>query len=259
MQGGTDLSFTIAVAGKGGVGKSTFAALAIRHLHASTGSVVLAVDADPNSNLGAKLGMDTGKTVGGIREELASLGEEPPQGMSKQEFLDYQVRLALREGDGADLITMGRQEGPGCYCFVNNVLRQIIDAISSKYDYVVIDNEAGMEHLSRRTTRSSNILFVLSDRSRTSIEAAKRIAALAGEMKLTVNRKAIVFNMLESASEEAARQSVPGFDVTYGVRKSSTIQARMLEGESLTGIPKDDIAFADVARVVDSECRFKTA
>src|SRR4030042_506267 len=186
MRGGEGLTFTIAVAGKGGVGKSTFAALAVRHLHEKTGSVVLAVDADPNPSLGAKVGSEPGKTVGGIREELMSLGEEPPKGMSKQEFLDYQVRLALKESEGVDLITMGRQEGPGCYCYVNNVLRQIIDSISSKYDYVVIDNEAGMEHLSRRTTRSSDVLFVLCDRSKSSIDAAVRIAALATEMKLVI-------------------------------------------------------------------------
>ncbi|OGS41470.1 MAG: hypothetical protein A3K67_04015 [Euryarchaeota archaeon RBG_16_62_10] len=247
------MTFTIAVAGKGGVGKSTFAALAVRHLHESTKDVVLAVDADPNSNLGAKLGVEPGKTVGCIREELLSLGEEPPKGMSKQEFLDYQVRLALREGSGVDLITMGRQEGPGCYCYVNNMLRQIIDSISSKYRYIVIDNEAGMEHLSRRTTRSSDVLFVLCDRSRSSLEAAKRIAVLAVEMKLAIGRKALVFNLLDADADELPAKQVPGFDRVYGVRRSGIIQSSMRESDSLLDIRRTDPAFADVAKAVDGE------
>lgn len=259
MQGGEVLTFTIAVAGKGGVGKSTFAALAIRQLHEKSKAVILAVDADPNSNLGEKLGIEPGKTVGAIREELASLGEEPSKGMSKQEFLDYQVRLSLREGEGVDLITMGRQEGPGCYCYVNNVLRQIIDSISSKYDYVVIDNEAGMEHLSRRTTRSSDVLFVLCDRSKSSIDAAKRIAALATEMKLAIRRKVLVYNMRDAVEEVPQRDVVPSFDRAYSLRRSGAIQAMMQKGESLTDVPANDPAVLDVARVVDSECRFKTA
>ncbi|OGS44386.1 MAG: hypothetical protein A3K76_03890 [Euryarchaeota archaeon RBG_13_57_23] len=251
------MTFTIAVAGKGGVGKSTFAALAVRHLHEKTGSVVLAVDADPNSNLGAKLGIEPGKTVGGIREELMSLGEEPPKGMSKQEFLDYQIRLALKEGNGVDLITMGRQEGPGCYCFVNNVLRQIIDSISSKYDYVLIDNEAGMEHLSRRTTRSSNVMFVLCDKSKSSIEAAKRIAVLAKEMNLSIGRKIIVFNMLDRNGDAPSADTVPGFDGVHALHKSEAIQAKMQEDESLVNLSREDPAFRDVARIVDIESRSK--
>jgi len=251
------LTFTIAVAGKGGVGKSTFAALAIRHLHEKTKAVVLAVDADPNSNLGEKLGIEPGKTVGAIREELASLGEDSPKGLSKPEFLDYQVRLSLKESEGVDLITMGRQEGPGCYCYVNNVLRQIIDSISSKYDYVVIDNEAGMEHLSRRTTRSSDVLFVLCDRSKSSIDAAERIAALATEMKLVIGRKVLVYNMRDADEGGPPENGVPGFDRAYGLRRSGAIQAMMQEGESLVETPTDDPAVLDAARVVDSECPMK--
>jgi len=247
------VTFTIAIAGKGGVGKSTFAALAVRHLHETTKEVVLAVDADPNSNLGSKLGIEVGKTIGCIREELLSLGEEPPKGMSKQEFLDYQVKLALKEGDGVDLITMGRQEGPGCYCYVNNILRQIIDATATRYKYIVIDNEAGMEHLSRRTTRASDVLLVLCDRSKAALEAAKRIAVLAVEMKLDIKRKALVFNMVDANADGPPVEKVPGFNRVYAVRKSGIVQSKMQETESLMGIPGGDPAFSDVAKVVDSE------
>ena len=214
------------------MGKSTFSALAVRHLHESTGEVVLAVDADPNSNLGAKLDSEPGRTLGNLREEIVSRGEEPPDGMSKQDYIDYHVRLALKEGNGFDLLTMGRQEGPGCYCYINNMLRTFLDSITAKYSYVVIDNEAGMEHLSRRTTRAPNVLFILCDRSKASLDAAKRIAALAQEMKI---------------------KAVAGFDAVYGVRMSRAIQARMAEAESLMDIPSADLAFADVSKAIEAE------
>lgn len=215
----------------------------------------MAVDADPNANLGLKLEIQPDNTVGGIRESMTALGEEPPRGMSKQEYLEYQIRLALKEGHGVDLLTMGRQEGPGCYCYVNNMLRTIVDAISVKYKYVVIDNEAGLEHLSRRTTRSSDVLFVLCDRSRTSQDSAKRISVLSDEMKLSVRRKVLVFNMLEIDATSPPVKEVPGFDAVVGIRRSSFIQARMQESESLLGVPKQDLAFSDIRQAVDAERR----
>lgn len=249
------MTFTVAVAGKGGVGKSTFAALAIRHLHESSKDVVLAVDADPNANLGLKLGTEPGRTLGSIREDLTAMGEEPPKGMSRQEVLDYQIRLALKEGEGFDLLTMGRQEGPGCYCYVNNMLRTFVDALSEKYRFVVIDNEAGLEHLSRRTTRSSDILFVLTDRSKTSLDSAKRISTLSDEMKLAVKRKALVFNLLDYDSSSPPMNSSEGFDAVYGIRRSGFIQTEAQKSESLLSVPRTDPAFSDIARAVDSERR----
>lgn len=250
------MTFTVAVAGKGGVGKTTFAALVVRHLHETTGEIVLAVDADPNSNLGAKLGTEPAKTLGAIREEMLAKGEEEPgAGISKQEYLDYQIRLALKEGDGFDLLTMGRQEGPGCYCYVNNMLRTILDSIASRYRYVVIDNEAGMEHLSRRTTRASDVLFVLCDESRGSQEAARRISALADEMKLAIARKALVYNMLGERSPEPPVREFQGFQAVYGVRSSATIRALAEQTESLLGVPRTDPAFVDVSRAVEAERR----
>lgn len=247
------MTFTIAVAGKGGVGKTVFSALAVRHLHETTREVVLAVDADPNSNLGAKLGTPPGRTVGDLREQLASMGEEPPPGVAKQEYIEYQIGLALREGSGFDLLTMGRQEGPGCYCYVNNLLRTFIDSLSTRYRYVVIDNEAGMEHLSRRTTRSSDVLMVLCDRTRASQSAAERIAQLADDMKLSIRRKALVYNALPPGEESVPELGLEGFDAVYGVRRSSQVLAAAERDESLMGLPRTDPAFADVSRIVDAE------
>ena len=227
--------------------------MAARHLHESTGEVVLAVDADPNANLGSKLGTVPARTIGDLREEMISRGEEPPPGMSKQEYIDYQIRLALKEGSGFDLLTMGRQEGPGCYCYINNMLRTFVDALTDKYRYVVIDNEAGMEHLSRRTTRSSDIMFVLCDRSKASLDAAKRISRLADEMKLKIRRKVLVFNMLEADSEGPPMREMPGFDKVYGVRRSGSVQAKMEKDESLIDLPKRDPMYSDIAKIIDAE------
>ena len=246
------MTFTVAVAGKGGVGKTTFAAITVRHLHERTGEVVLAVDADPNSNLGAKLGTEPGRTLGSIREELMSLGEEPPPGMSKPEYIDYQVKLALKEGDGFDIVTMGRQEGPGCYCFVNNLLRNVVDSLSAKYAYVVVDNEAGMEHLSRRTTKATDVLFVVADGSKAAVEAARRISTLADEMKIRVGHKALVRNMSDPSSADAGTGTVEGFDSVHAVRRSSRVRADSERSESLMDLPRTDPAFSDISRAVDS-------
>ncbi len=247
------MTFTVAVAGKGGVGKTTFAALAVRHLSESKKEVVLAVDADPNSNLGAKLDVEPGRTLGNIREDILTKGESKPEDMSKREFLDYQVRLALKEGHGFDLLTMGRQEGPGCYCYVNNLLRNVLDELSSKYTYVVIDNEAGMEHLSRRTTRSPDVLFILCDRTKAALDAAKRIAHLAVEMKIGAKRTTLVFNMVAGGTEEPALEEVNGFDAVYRIRSSGTIKSRSSETESLMAVQSTDPAYTDVSRIIESE------
>jgi CO dehydrogenase maturation factor len=247
------MTFTIAVAGKGGVGKTTFATLSVLHLQHATGEVVLAVDADPNHNLGAKLGTEPGRTLGDLREEMVARGEEPPPGMSKQDYIDYQIKLALKEGGGFDLLTMGRQEGPGCYCYVNNLLRTFLDSLVDRYRYVVIDNEAGMEHLSRRTTRSSDVLFVVCDSSRASLEAAKRISRLADEMRLKVPRKALVFNMLPGGSEGVPGGDYAGFDAVYGVRRSPLLESRSRQAESLLDTPQTDPAYMDIRTAVDAE------
>jgi CO dehydrogenase maturation factor len=246
------VTYTIAVAGKGGVGKTTFSALAIRHLSESSGEVVLAVDADPNANLGAKLGTAPGPTLGSIREKVLA-EEELPRGMSKQEFVDYQIKVAVKEGNGFDLLTMGRQEGPGCYCYVNNMLRAVLDSISEKYQFVVIDNEAGMEHMSRRTVRSPDILYVLSDRSKASIETARRLSSLAVEMKIPVRRKVLVVNRLDAASAASKLEVPDGFDSAYGIRRSAAIEELSQTSESLSDILRTDPTFQDISRTIEAE------
>ncbi len=250
--------FTAAVAGKGGVGKTTFSALAVRHLHDVTKEVVLAVDADPNANLHAKLDVPLGRTIGDLREELLANVDQLPAGVSKQEHVEYQIRLALAEGGGFDLLTMGRQEGAGCYCYINNILRTFIDSLSEKYAYIIMDNEAGMEHLSRRTTRSSDTLFIVSDTSKAALESAVRIADLAREMDLSTSRTVLVENLMLPDEDVATPEDVPGFDAVYGVRRSSFIHESSRSTESLMGLSASDPAFADIATALNEERRLTT-
>jgi len=201
------MSTTIALAGKGGVGKTTIAAMIIKYLTKTQKGAVLAIDADPSSNLNMVLGLELEWTVGDIREGLleqvqsslttggAAMGSLPG-GVSKREYLDYQIRASLSEGDAFDLIAMGRSEGQGCYCAVNHNLREVIDSISKNYTYIVIDNEAGMEHLSRRTTRDVQHLLVVSDPSQRGIVAAERIASFRNELDIRIENAYLVLNRL---------------------------------------------------------------
>lgn len=204
------MTTTIALAGKGGVGKTTIAGMVIKYLVQNQPGAVLAIDADPSSNLNMVLGLDLEWTVGDIREDMlaqvknsllgggAAMGALPG-GVSKRDFLDREVRSALAEGERVDLIAMGRSEGPGCYCAVNHNLREVVDTLSRNYQFVVIDNEAGMEHLSRRTTRDVQHLLVVSDPTQRGLVAAQRIAALRNELDIQIENTHLIVNRLNGA------------------------------------------------------------
>ncbi|TET25727.1 MAG: carbon monoxide dehydrogenase [Dehalococcoidia bacterium] len=204
------MSVSIAVAGKGGSGKTSLASLIIRYLKKNNKSPILAIDADPNANLGESLGLGVRQTVGSA---IASFNEEKiriPQGMTKEAYLEYRLNEVLVESKGLDLVTMGRGEGPGCYCYPNLLLRKFIDTLSANYSYIVMDNEAGMEHLSRRTTQNVNELLLISDHSVKGVRTVTRIRELVSELKLVVARQSVVINFapprLDTAvTEELAR------------------------------------------------------
>ena len=203
------MTTTIALAGKGGTGKTTIAAMVIKYLAAIQDGAILAIDADPSSNLNMVLGLELDWTVGDIREGLleqvktslvaggAAMGTLPG-GMTKRDYLDHRVRTSVAEGGRFDLIAMGRSEGPGCYCAVNHNLREVVDNLSKNYRYVVIDNEAGMEHLSRRTTRDVDYLLVVSDPTQRGIVAAERIAGFRHELDINIKETCLVLNGLAS-------------------------------------------------------------
>jgi CO dehydrogenase maturation factor len=205
-----ELTFIVAVAGKGGVGKSTLSALLVKNLAESSKKVVMAIDADPNSNLGDKLGMKVEHTIGELREDLLRKAEELSAGVSKQELVRYQMEMAKVEGSNFDLLTMGRPEGRGCYCYINNILRTFIDEAIDSYEYAVIDNEAGMEHLSRRTTKRMDVLLVVSDATKLGVETAKRILALAKDMDIDVGRSVLVVNRVPGTMGEGVKQEMEG-------------------------------------------------
>lgn len=207
------MSYNIAVAGKGGSGKSSITSIIIRYLRKNASGPILAVDADPNANLGESLGLSTKQTIGSI---IASFNNEKiniPQGMTKEAYLEYKLNEVVVESKGLDLITMGRGEGPDCYCYPNLILRKFTDTLSQSYAYMVMDNEAGMEHLSRRTTQNVDQLVLISDHSVKGVRTIARIRELVSELKLVVKRQSVVINFVSTSldpfvSDELARLGI---------------------------------------------------
>jgi CO dehydrogenase maturation factor len=190
------LTINIAVAGKGGTGKTSVTSLVIRYILKNNLGTVLAVDADPNSNLAESLGLEVKQTVGRILNEFQGEKLKIPPGMTKEAYLEYQLNGAIAESKNLDLITMGRGEGPECYCYPNVVIRKLIDEWAKNYAFVVMDNEAGMEHLSRRTTQNIDEILLVSDHSIKGLRAAARIRELIKELKLVVKRESVIINMV---------------------------------------------------------------
>lgn len=241
------MTITIALAGKGGVGKTTFAAMIIRHLVETTQGNILAIDADPSANLNLALGLALDQTIGDIREEMlasvnkvdGSLNGQP--GVSKQEYLDMEIEYALVEGERVDLLAMGRPEGPGCYCAVNHILRDIIDRLGRSYDYVIIDNEAGLEHLSRRTTRDVDLLYVVTDPSIRGLVAAGRIAEMRHELDVNIRQAYLVVNRVTGPLSETLTQAMQQIDLPLaGLIPADPLVADLdAEGRPLTELPPE--------------------
>ncbi|MCL2149545.1 MAG: AAA family ATPase [Dehalococcoidia bacterium] len=248
------MSYTVAIAGKGGSGKTTTAALIIRYFLRRGLRPVLAIDADGNANLHESLGLDLGATIGatvaGFNEEKIDL----PSGLDKTVYLEMMLSQALVESAGMDLISMGRGAGDGCYCYPNTVLKQFIDRLKPNYPYLVMDNEAGLEHLSRRTTENINDLLIISDHSVKGVRTMERIRSLVSELKLDIQRVATI----------VAR--VPGGDINAQIKNElealgvcpiavipndeAVIQAD-LERRSLLELPDTSEAVCAVAALMD--------
>jgi len=213
------LSFNIAVAGKGGTGKTSVTTMVIRYLLSKGAGPILAVDADPNANLGESLGLDIKQTVGSL---IASFNEEKiniPSGMTKEAYLDVKINEAVVEAKGIDLVTMGRGEGPECYCYPNVILRKFADTLSGNYPYMVMDNEAGMEHLSRRTTQNIDELLLISDHSVKGVRTIARIKELVTELKLEVKRQSVLINMVPDGIDPMVAQEMS----RLGIEAAATI------------------------------------
>jgi CO dehydrogenase maturation factor len=213
------LSFNIAVAGKGGSGKTSLASLVIRYLMKKGKGPVLAIDADPNANLGESLGLDITQTIGSL---IASFNEDKiniPPGMTKEAYLDVKLNSTIVETKGLDLITMGRGEGPDCYCYPNTILRKFADSLTGNYPYMVMDNEAGMEHLSRRTTQDVDELLLVSDHTVKGVRTIARIMELVDELKLIVKRQSVIINQVPGGLDPMVSEELK----RLGIKLTATI------------------------------------
>ena len=249
------MSKLIAVAGKGGTGKTTVAALVIKHLLAKKKTPVLAVDGDPNYTLGEALGMEVENTIGMMREEFFGERAQIPAGMSREAVLQRQFHATVHESTGFDLLVMGRQEGPGCYCYLNNVLRNFLDMLTDDYPYVVVDNEAGMEHLSRRTTKKIDLLLVVSDHSVKAARAAGRIVELAQELELSVGKKFLILNRAPAEIADGVKDEIgrSGLEILTELPQDEKIAQTDAEGGSIIDLPDDSPSFANLVPVLERE------
>ncbi len=241
------MSTRIAVAGKGGTGKTTLTCLLLASLARLGRKPLLAVDADPNFCLGSYLGVEVGQTLGQIRDDTLARKDEIPAGMSKAQIVEYAMHRALSEHEGFDLVTMGRTEGPGCYCYVNNLLRGFMAEIEKNYAYVLMDNEAGLEHLSRRTSRDVDVLAVVADGSRASLTAAERILALVDEIGIGVKRRFLVLNRV---ADRSADPGVRGAEFAGCIPPDPALAELDGRGASLLDLPAGSPAASAADRVI---------
>jgi CO dehydrogenase maturation factor len=248
------MTTTIALAGKGGTGKTSIAAMLIKYLAVSHAGSILAIDADPSANLNLALGLPLEQTIGDIREGMldqvnkfnGSIQGRP--GMNKFDYLDYEIEYALVEGKHVDLLAMGRPEGPGCYCAVNHILRDIVDRRGHHYDYVVIDNEAGMEHLSRRTTRDVDALLVVTDPTVRGVVAAGRIADLRHELDINIERALLVVNRVQGELTPALRAAIEEVKLPLAgvIPSDPLVTAADAEGKPLFDLPDTSLIYRSV-------------
>jgi len=232
------------------VGKSTIASLIIRLLKEKKGGSILGVDADPNSNLGEFLGLVPERSIGDVLNEVAEHKDKIPAGMTKDRYIEYEVQTIIEEGEDFDILAMGRPEGPGCYCYVNNILRGICARLIKDYDYVVIDNEAGLEHLSRKIVAAADILLVVSDATPAGLRAAKRISDLAGELKIKAGKKFILVNR-SSGPADREKLSALGLEFLGAVPDDAKVRDLSMKGEPLGELEKSSEAYAALNKLME--------
>ncbi len=248
------MAFTLAVAGKGGTGKTTLATLLIETLIERGDRPVLAVDADPNPNLGALLGYQVEKTISELRDELLDQIRKLPAGVTKSDYLEMGIQECLWEGPGVDLLVMGAGEGPRCYCAVNSVLRRCIDRLRDSYGYVVMDNEAGLEHLSRCTTQDIDVLFIVSNGTPVALQTAFRIQELTKKLALRIAKQYLVLNDVDDGDrariEERTRRE--GLELLGVIRSDSRLRQLSRHGEPLVYLASDSDARREVRKLLES-------
>ncbi len=246
------MTFSIAISGKGGTGKTTVCAILINLLKNYSDNPILAVDADPNSNLNEALGVKADMTVGRAREILLENKDKLGPYQTKEEYFNYLFQNAIEEFDGFDLIVMGQAEGPGCYCYVNNLLRKIMDELAGRYPLMIVDTEAGLEHFSRRTTRDIEILLVVTDPTTKGVNTAKRISELIKSLNTKIGNTFLVLNkvppqFMDRVQDLAKTSGLPCLSV---IPRDPLIEEHDLSGISLTKLPESSSALKAVKELL---------
>jgi len=229
------MATTIVVTGKGGVGKTTVAALMIGYLREHASGAVLAVDADPDSNLGTVLGVEIPSTMGDVREETLGQISKLPPGLDKAAYIEAGLHEIIVETPKVDFLAMGRSEGPGCYCYVNNLLRKFAEDLLPSYEWMVMDSEAGMEHLSRRTAAKVDHLVVVVNHNPLSMDAGRRILAVINSTKNPVRHKYLLVNGVPEEKADLVRRRADGLDMEYlgCIPRDEAVEEQIFDGGSL--------------------------
>ncbi|CAB1061369.1 CO dehydrogenase accessory protein CooC (nickel insertion) [Olavius sp. associated proteobacterium Delta 1] len=233
------MPYSIALAGKGGSGKTTMAGLLIKYLVKESKTPILAVDADCNANLNEVLGLEVKDTIGNAREEMKK--GVVPGGMTKDIFMEMKLEEAMVEAPGYDLIVMGQPEGAGCYCAANTLLAGFMERLAGNYPFVVMDNEAGMEHISRLTTKDVDILLIVTDTSRRGLQAALRIDELARSLNIGVGKSYVVINQVKNTLSDKALDMInaAGLELAGTVPADDTIYEYDFNGHPTIEMPED--------------------
>lgn len=242
----------IAVAGKGGVGKTTFTALLIRELMRQKKGIILAVDADPNSNLNEALGIDVDDSISNILEEVR-VGDDIPTGMGKDSFTEYRLSQVIKEGKGMDFIQMGLPQQNGCYCYPNNLMRMYLEQLQKNYEYVIIDNEAGMEHLSRRIVADIDMLFIISDTSVRSIRSAAKVFELIKVLKISIPEVYLIITKTNEVGIDGLKDEIAktGLDLIGTIPYDVQAVTFDFEGKPLIDLPDDSLSVMAVKAIVE--------
>jgi len=247
-----NMTFSIALAGKGGTGKTTVAGMLIKYLVKKGKVPVLAVDADSNANLNEVLGLEVTDTLGNAREEMKK--GVVPGGMTKDVFMSMKLEQAVVEDEGYDLVVMGQPEGSGCYCAANTLLTGFLERLTGNYPYVVMDNEAGMEHISRLTTSNVDILLIVSDTSRRGLQAALRIEKLSKALNIGVGKSFLIMNQAKAEPAQAVLDIIAtdGLELAGSIPEDQTVYEFDLEGRPTVELPDDNAAIQAAFSIFDT-------